>query len=97
MAAERGDDSLSWSGRAACLREDPDLFFPIGSSGPTLIQIDEAKAVCRRCPVVKQCLNWAVRVGQVEGIWGGMTESERRAMKRHREARQIEDTVTTAA
>ncbi|MEV2198324.1 WhiB family transcriptional regulator [Streptomyces phaeochromogenes] len=49
-----------------------------------------------RCPVMEQCLDWAVHVVQVEGIWGGTTESERRAMKR-REARQAKGTVTTAA
>lgn len=87
---------MYWRERAACLRVDPDLFFPIGNSGPTLEQIDEARAVCGRCPVVEQCLDWAMEVGQVEGIWGGMTESERRAMKR-REARQGTDAVTVAA
>ena len=74
---------MHWRERAACLRVDPELFFPISSSGPTLLQIDEAKAVCGRCPVMEQCLDWAVRVGQVEGIWGGTTEHERRAMRRH--------------
>ncbi|MFD7283772.1 WhiB family transcriptional regulator [Streptomyces sp. NPDC059862] len=50
----------------------------------------------RRCPVVEQCLDWAIQVGQVEGIWGGMTDSERRALRR-RQARRTTDTVTTAA
>ncbi|MDX3853173.1 WhiB family transcriptional regulator [Streptomyces sp. AK02-01A] len=96
MDSERGDHVIYWSERAACLHVDPDLFFPIGNYGPTLEQIDEAKAVCGRCPVVEQCLDWALRVGQVEGIWGGMTESERRATRR-REDRQAKDTVTTSA
>ncbi|MBZ9644598.1 WhiB family transcriptional regulator [Streptomyces sp. PSKA30] len=87
---------MYWRERAACLHEDPDLFFPIGNTGPTLEQIDEARAVCRRCPVVEQCLDWAIQVGQVEGIWGGMTDSERRALRR-RQARRTKDTVTTAA
>lgn len=87
---------MYWRERAACLYEDPDLFFPIGYTGPTLEQIDEAKAVCRRCPVVEQCLDWAVKAGQAEGIWGGVTASERRALRR-REACQAKDTVTTAA
>ncbi|RZB13659.1 WhiB family transcriptional regulator [Streptomyces sp. F001] len=86
---------MYWRERAACLHEDPDLFFPVGNTGPTLVQIDEAKAVCRRCPVMEQCLDWAIRVGQVEGIWGGMTDSERRAVRR-RQARQTKNTVTTA-
>ncbi|MGW3729779.1 WhiB family transcriptional regulator [Streptomyces sp. NPDC000851] len=86
---------MYWRERAACLHEDPDLFFPVGNTGPTLVQIDEAKAVCRRCPVMEQCLDWAIGVGQVEGIWGGMTDSERRAVRR-RQARQTKNTVTTA-
>ncbi|MCX5052485.1 MULTISPECIES: WhiB family transcriptional regulator [unclassified Streptomyces] len=72
---------MHWREQAACLRVDPELFFPISNSGPTLRQIDDAKAVCGRCPVARQCLDWAVRVGQVDGIWGGTTESERRAMR----------------
>ncbi|MFI8230218.1 WhiB family transcriptional regulator [Streptomyces sp. NPDC085900] len=72
---------MHWRERAACLREDPDLFFPISVSGPTLRQIDRAKAVCGRCPVVEQCLAWAMRAGNVEGVWGGTTEAERRAMR----------------
>ncbi|WP_128381525.1 WhiB family transcriptional regulator [Streptomyces cavernae] len=96
MAAERGDYATYWRERAACLRVDPDLFFPLGNGRLTLAQIYEAKAVCGRCPVVEQCLNWAVQVGQVEGVWGGTTESERRAMRRCR-ARQVNGTVATAA
>ncbi|MFJ8027885.1 WhiB family transcriptional regulator [Streptomyces sp. NPDC096311] len=87
---------MYWRERAACLRADPDLFFPVGNSGPALVQIDEAKAVCGRCPVAQQCLSWAVEAGQVDGIWGGMTESERRAVSR-RKVRRTKDTVVTAA
>ncbi|MGW1785430.1 WhiB family transcriptional regulator [Streptomyces sp. NPDC002143] len=87
---------MYWRERAACLRVDPDLFFPVGHTGPALDQIDEAKAVCGRCPVMEQCRDWAVEAGQVEGIWGGMTETERRALRRRR-IRQTKDTVTTAA
>ncbi|MER7792937.1 WhiB family transcriptional regulator [Streptomyces sp. NPDC097640] len=87
---------MRWRERAACRGADPDLFFPIGNSGPTLGQIDEAKGVCDQCPVVEQCLNWAIRMGWVEGIWGGTTEGERRAMRRC-EARQSKDAVTVVA
>ncbi|MGW4574561.1 WhiB family transcriptional regulator [Streptomyces tendae] len=75
---------MDWRVRGLCLTEDPDLFFPIGglNSGPAAIQTDEAKAVCRHCPVTRQCLAWAVDVGPVEGIWGGTTEGERRALRR---------------
>jgi WhiB family redox-sensing transcriptional regulator len=71
-----------WRDRAACRHEDPDLFFPIGTSGPTLLQTEQAKAVCRRCSVQERCLRWAVDTGQSTGIWGGTSETERRALRR---------------
>jgi WhiB family redox-sensing transcriptional regulator len=73
---------MDWRHRAACREEDPELFFPIGTSGPALLQITEAKAVCRRCPVNSECLDWALTTGQDAGISGGTTPDERRAMKR---------------
>jgi WhiB family redox-sensing transcriptional regulator len=71
-----------WRHRAACRKEDPDLFFPIGSTGPALLQIEEAKAVCRRCPVIDACLQWALVHGEEAGVWGGTDENERRKLKR---------------
>ncbi|NBM18970.1 WhiB family transcriptional regulator [Streptomyces sp. GC420] len=76
-----------WRDAAACRNEDPDLFFPIGNTGPALLQIEEAKAVCRRCPVREQCLEWALDAGQDIGVWGGTSENERRALKRRRAVR----------
>ncbi|MDQ0605343.1 WhiB family redox-sensing transcriptional regulator [Streptomyces canus] len=81
---------MSWREKAACRDVDPDLFFPIGTAGLTLVQIDEAKAVCARCPVRERCLQWALDVGQVEGIWGGTTESERRATRRRSARKDLE-------
>jgi WhiB family redox-sensing transcriptional regulator len=79
----RGVDHLmDWRHRAACLDEDPELFFPIGNTGPALLQIEEAKAVCRRCEVMDTCLRWALESGQDAGVWGGLSEDERRALKR---------------
>jgi WhiB family redox-sensing transcriptional regulator len=72
---------MDWSDRAACLREEPELFFPIGNTGPALIQIEEAKAVCNRCPVIDACLQFALASGQSAGVWGGLTEDERLALK----------------
>ena len=46
------------------------------------MQIEEAKAVCRRCPVIDSCLAWALESGQDAGVWGGLSEDERRALKR---------------
>ncbi|MEU6305864.1 WhiB family transcriptional regulator [Streptomyces sp. WAC 01325] len=70
-----------WRGHAACRHEDPDLFYPIGTSGPTVLQTEQAKAVCRRCPVRDQCLRWALDMDQFIGIWGGTSEAERRALR----------------
>lgn len=75
---------------AACREEDPDLFFPIGSTGPALVQTEDAKAVCRSCPVRQECLRWALDNGQDAGVWGGLDETERRAMKR-RSRRRAKD------
>jgi WhiB family transcriptional regulator, redox-sensing transcriptional regulator len=77
---------MTWRDRAACLDEDPELFFPIGNTGLALLQIEEAKAVCRRCEVVDVCLKWAVEFGQDAGVFGGLSEDQRRALKR-RDAR----------
>ena len=74
--------SMDCRNRAACLEKDPELFFPVGNTGPALLQIEEAKSVCRRCPVVDTCLQWALESGQDAGVWGGMSEDERRALKR---------------
>ncbi|MFJ3497829.1 WhiB family transcriptional regulator [Streptomyces sp. NPDC086091] len=73
---------MDWRHQAACREEDPELFFPIGTTGIALVQAEEARAVCRRCPVRQPCLNWALASGQPDGVWGGMSESERRNLKR---------------
>lgn len=72
----------NWRMHAACRDEDPDLFFPIGTTGPALVQTEEAKTVCRGCPVQEQCLRWALENNQDAGVWGGLGENERRALKR---------------
>ncbi|GAA2097692.1 hypothetical protein GCM10009759_28030 [Kitasatospora saccharophila] len=76
---DRGSD---WRQRAACTREDPELFFPVGNSGAALRQTERAKAVCRGCPVTRQCLRWALENKQETGVWGATGEEERRAMSR---------------
>lgn len=78
-----------WRHRAACRPErleaeglGRDLFFPVGSTGPSLLWIEDAKAVCARCPVVQSCLTEALEKNYSDGVWGGASEDERRAMKR---------------
>ena len=73
---------MDWRNRAACLDENPELFFPIGNTGPALDQIEEAKVVCGHCRVAEACLSWAIEFGQDAGVWGGQSEDERRALKR---------------
>jgi WhiB family transcriptional regulator, redox-sensing transcriptional regulator len=73
---------MTWRDRAACLDEDPELFFPIGNTGPALIQIEEAKAVCRSCQVIETCLKLAIDSGQDNGVLGGLSEEQRRSLKR---------------
>ncbi len=73
---------MDWRHQAACLDEDPELFFPVGTTGPALQQIEDAKLVCQTCGVRDQCLTWALEAGQDHGVWGGMSEDERRAIKR---------------
>lgn len=76
--------SLDWRMQAACRSKDPELFFPTSTSGPALRQVEAAKAVCHQCPVCAQCLDWAIGSGIDDGIWGGMTETERRSVARSR-------------
>ncbi|MSS83728.1 WhiB family transcriptional regulator [Actinomycetaceae bacterium WB03_NA08] len=73
---------MDWRSRAACLSVDPELFFPIGNTGPAISQVAEAKMVCATCEVVEVCLRWAIENNQDSGVWGGMSEEERRSLKR---------------
>lgn len=76
------EDAARWRERASCRDEEPELFFPVGNTGPALLQIAEAKSVCRTCPVLRECAEWALRHGQLVGVWGGMSEDERQVLKR---------------
>jgi WhiB family redox-sensing transcriptional regulator len=73
---------VTWRDSAACLDVGPELFFPIGNAYPALLQIEEAKVVCRDCVVAETCLRWAIDARQDTGVWGGMSGDERRALKR---------------
>jgi WhiB family redox-sensing transcriptional regulator len=72
---------VNWHETAACRDADPDLFFPVGTAGPGLRQIEEAKRICRACPAQAPCLAWALDHGVGSGVWGGATEAERRALR----------------
>jgi WhiB family redox-sensing transcriptional regulator len=77
-----------WRSEALCRDTDPELFFPIGTTGAALVQIEHARAVCRQCPVQADCLDFALSTNQDSGIWGGTSEEERRVLRREYVARQ---------
>ena len=74
--------SLNWRDNAACRDTDPDLFFPVGTTGLAVEQISAAKAVCATCPVKGPCLEFALITNQDSGVWGGTSEDERRKIRR---------------
>ena len=67
----------TWQERALCAQTDPEAFFP-EKGGST----KEAKRVCMACPVQAQCLDYALANGERFGIWGGLSERERRHLER---------------
>jgi WhiB family redox-sensing transcriptional regulator len=71
-----------WRNAASCRSVDPDLFFPVGTTGMALDQIAAAKEVCMTCPVKQPCLEFALVSNQDSGVWGGTSEDERRALRR---------------
>lgn len=73
-----------WRDEAECRTWDPELFFPVGTTGPALNQTEQAKSICRRCVVATDCLAWAFETNQDAGVWGGMSEDERRLAARKR-------------
>jgi WhiB family transcriptional regulator, redox-sensing transcriptional regulator len=68
---------VSWQDRALCAQTDPEAFFP-EKGGSTR----EAKRVCRSCEVRAECLDYALEHDERFGIWGGLSERERRRLKR---------------
>ena len=81
-------DTADWRELAACRDTDPDLFFPVGTTGPALQQIDAAKAVCRACEAQGQCLEFALATNQESGVWGATSEEERRKIRKSWLSRQ---------
>lgn len=72
-----GFESLPWAKEAKCLAADPETFFP-EKGGSTR----EAKKICALCPVTDECLAYALEHDERFGIWGGLSERERRRLKR---------------
>jgi WhiB family redox-sensing transcriptional regulator len=75
-------DVGDWRDNAACRDTDPELFFPIGTTGPAVEQIESAKIVCFQCDAQPACLEFALATNQESGIWGGTSEEERRKLRK---------------
>ncbi len=82
MTTTEALESPTWRVDAACRDTDPDLFFPVGTTGPAVEQIASAKIVCNTCNAQQVCLEFALATNQDSGVWGGTSEEERRDMRR---------------
>ena len=75
-------ENIDWRAKAACLDvDDAELFFPVGSTGPAKRQIERAKAVCSTCDSRVDCLEFAFEHNLDHGVWGGLSENERRSLR----------------
>lgn len=82
-------DHGDWRTHALCRSQDPELFFPLGKTGPALLQTEAARAVCYRCPALEHCAQWALNTRVEHGVWGGYDEHQRRSILR-RQARRAQ-------
>src|SRR3546814_7523189 len=73
-----------WRDQAACRQEDAELFFASDATATGQASVQQALAVCRRCPVVAACQAWALGTRQQFGVWGALTETQRRNVLRQR-------------
>ena len=78
---DRGFLKLVTDSSAPCLQKDPELFYP-ASEAHFEEQAQEAKAVCKRCPITATCLEWALEANDQHAVLGGMTPKERHALRR---------------
>ena len=77
VAADHDYGDTHWRDFAGCAEADPELFFPEQGG-----DIRDARAICSKCPVRSQCLDYALQHDERFGIWGGMSERDRRRIKR---------------
>jgi WhiB family redox-sensing transcriptional regulator len=96
MTAPSTEHAADWRDAGACRHADPDLFFPVSMTGRAIIQVAEAKSLCARCPVRRECLDFARTHEPIDGIWGGTTPEERQR-ERRRERRAARTRVHAAA
>jgi len=70
-----------WRRAAACQDAEPELFFPVSATTASAGTVRRAKLICMSCPVQAQCLSYAMAHRQEQGIWGGLTDDERRSLR----------------
>jgi WhiB family redox-sensing transcriptional regulator len=74
--------ATEWRESGACLTADPELFFPVAAGGVGARQANEARRICAGCRVRRECLQFAMDMGEAYGIWGGTTPEERQRARR---------------
>jgi WhiB family transcriptional regulator, redox-sensing transcriptional regulator len=79
------EHATEWRSAGACLSADPDLFFPISTTGTGVAQVREAQMICARCEVQRECLEFALSTGETYGVWGGTTPEQRRRVRRRKQ------------
>ena len=86
---------VEWMGNGACTRTGPDVFFPREgqSRAERAADIERARTICQQCDVQDECLEFALETAsrsfEGTGVWGGLTEDERRELRRRRSARGV--------
>lgn len=81
ILGDRLEENAAWQKSALCAQVDPDSFFPGKGESPRV-----AKALCRKCPVQQECLEYALEHDTDFGVWGGASPVQRRRMRAERTA-----------
>jgi WhiB family transcriptional regulator, redox-sensing transcriptional regulator len=93
VAVRPARDRPDWRVEAACQNADPELFFPDDDIRLARAKVKMAKLICRGCPVSATCLSWSLAGDYEAGIWGGLTEDERRRLRRQAGFRPATDSL----
>lgn len=71
-------DDMPWAARGLCREVDPELFFPHDGDKAGA---SRARSICRECPVITQCAEYSIPRSELDGVWGGLSVTERRALR----------------
>jgi WhiB family transcriptional regulator, redox-sensing transcriptional regulator len=74
--------TTDWRDLAECRESDAAIFFPVGTTGLAVDQIEGAIAICNTCAVKDDCLQYALETNQESGVWGGYAEDDRRRLRK---------------